>query len=61
VIDAYPLFASVCVSLANKSSVFFDKCHFLLEHYPSEPCTWYAVGSFYFMKNKLEEAKQFYR
>lgn len=55
----YPLHLA-CLYELKKNNVLFLVAHDLADTHPSEPCTWLAVGIYYFSISKIAEARRYF-
>ncbi|KAL5628713.1 hypothetical protein BROUX41_002104 [Berkeleyomyces rouxiae] len=55
----YPLHLAALFQLQRTNELFLVS-HDLADHYPDEPCTWLAVGTYYFAINKIPEARRYF-
>jgi anaphase-promoting complex subunit 6 len=45
---------------ANHTTTLFSLAHDLADTHPNEPCTWLAVGTYYFSTNRIPEARSYF-
>ncbi|KAK3325578.1 hypothetical protein B0H66DRAFT_455810, partial [Apodospora peruviana] len=57
--SVYPVHLA-CLYELRKTNVLFLIAHELADTHPDEPCTWLAVGIYYFATNKIAEARRFF-
>ncbi|KAI2621703.1 TPR-like protein [Hypoxylon sp. NC1633] len=55
----YPLHLA-CLYEMRMKNVLFLVAHDLADTHPEEPCTWLAVGIYYFAINKIAEARRYF-
>ncbi|KAI1100737.1 TPR-like protein [Jackrogersella minutella] len=55
----YPLHLA-CLYELKKKNVLFLVAHDLADTHPEEPCTWLAVGIYYFSIEKIAEARRYF-
>ncbi|KAK4193062.1 anaphase-promoting complex subunit cut9 [Podospora australis] len=55
----YPIHLA-CLYELRKTNVLFLLAHELADSHPEEPCTWLAVGIYYFATNKVAEARRYF-
>ena len=55
----YPVHLA-CLYELKRNNVLFLVAHELADTHPDEPCTWLAVGIYYFATNKIAEARRFF-
>ncbi|KAJ2893112.1 anaphase-promoting complex subunit cut9 [Zalerion maritima] len=55
----YPLHLA-CLYELKKKNVLFLVAHDLADTHPEEPCTWLAVGIYYFSTDKIPEARRYF-
>ncbi|KAH7033149.1 cell division cycle protein-like protein [Microdochium trichocladiopsis] len=55
----YPLHLA-CLYELKKKNVLFLVAHDLADNHPEEPCTWLAVGTYYFAIDKIAEARRYF-
>jgi anaphase-promoting complex subunit 6 len=55
----YPLHLA-CLYELKKKNVLFLVAHDLADSHPEEPCTWLAVGIYYFAIDKIAEARRYF-
>ncbi|KAI1449919.1 TPR-like protein [Annulohypoxylon stygium] len=55
----YPLHLA-CLYELRRKNVLFLIAHDLADSYPEEPCTWLAVGVYYFSIEKIAEARRYF-
>ncbi|KAI0471923.1 TPR-like protein [Xylariaceae sp. FL0804] len=55
----YPLHLACLYELGLKN-VLFLIAHDLADHHPDEPCTWLAVGTYYFAVDRVAEARRYF-
>ncbi|KAJ1329346.1 anaphase-promoting complex subunit 6 [Microdochium nivale] len=55
----YPLHLA-CLYELKKKNVLFLVAHDLADNHPEEPCTWLAVGTYYFAIEKIAEARRYF-
>lgn len=55
----YPLHLA-CLYELKKKNVLFLVAHDLADNHPEEPCTWLAVGTYYFSIDKIAEARRYF-
>jgi anaphase-promoting complex subunit 6 len=56
---AYPLHLA-CLSELKMVNPLFLIAHDLADNHPEEPCTWLAVGIYYFATDKIAEARRYF-
>ncbi|KXX75707.1 Anaphase-promoting complex subunit cut9 [Madurella mycetomatis] len=56
---AYPIHLA-CLSELRKTNVLFLIAHELADSHPDEPCTWLAVGIYYFSTGKVADARRYF-
>ncbi|ERS99314.1 anaphase-promoting complex subunit 6 [Sporothrix schenckii 1099-18] len=56
---AYPLHLACLFELRMKN-VLFLVAHDLADQHPEEPCTWLAVGVYYFATDRIAEARRYF-
>jgi anaphase-promoting complex subunit 6 len=56
---AYPVHLA-CLYELGKTNVLFLIAHELADSRPDEPCTWLAVGIYYFATGKIAEARRYF-
>lgn len=56
---AYPIHLACLHELGMDNKLYLIS-HELADAHPDEPCTWLAVGIYYFSKNKIAEARRFF-
>jgi anaphase-promoting complex subunit 6 len=57
--DCLPLHVANLAQL-NKSNDLFLLSYDLIEKYPSQAMSWFAIGTYYLMIRKYTEARQFF-
>jgi anaphase-promoting complex subunit 6 len=57
--SVYPLHLACLYELKMKN-VLFLVAHDLADSHPEEPCTWLAVGTYYFAIDKIAEARRYF-
>lgn len=57
--DIYPVHLACLYELKMKNLLFLVS-HDLADTHPEEPCTWLAVGIYYFSINKIAEARRYF-
>ncbi|KAK0615851.1 anaphase-promoting complex-like protein [Bombardia bombarda] len=55
----YPVHLA-CLYELRKNNVLFLIAHELADSHPDEPCTWLAVGIYYFATGKIADARRFF-
>ena len=55
----YPVHLACLYELKMKNMLFLV-AHDLADHHPEEPCTWLAVGIYYFSIDKIAEARRYF-
>lgn len=55
----YPLHLA-CLYELQRKNVLFLVAHDLADNHPEEPCTWLAVGIYYFAIDKIAEARRYF-
>ncbi|TLS31631.1 hypothetical protein PpBr36_02350 [Pyricularia pennisetigena] len=55
----YPLHLA-CLHELRMTNVLFLVAHDLADHHPEEPCTWLAVGIYYFSIGRVAEARRYF-
>lgn len=55
----YPLHLA-CLYELKMTNTLFLIAHDLADNHPEEPCTWLAVGIYYFATNKIAEARRYF-
>ncbi|KOS19654.1 Anaphase-promoting complex subunit cut9 [Escovopsis weberi] len=55
----YPIHLACLYELKMKNLLFLI-AHDLADHHPDEPCTWLAVGIYYFAIDKIAEARRYF-
>jgi anaphase-promoting complex subunit 6 len=55
----YPLHLA-CLFELKMNNLLFLVSHDLADSHPEEPCTWLAVGTYYFAINKIAEARRYF-
>ncbi|KAI1079387.1 TPR-like protein [Whalleya microplaca] len=55
----YPLHLA-CLYELKRKNVLFLIAHDLADNHPEEPCTWLAVGIYYFAIDKIAEARRYF-
>ncbi|CRK15692.1 hypothetical protein BN1708_017404, partial [Verticillium longisporum] len=55
----YPLHLACLFELKMKNALFLV-AHDLADHHPEEPCSWLAVGTYYFAIDKIAEARRYF-
>ena len=55
----YPIHLA-CLSQLKLKNQLYLTAHELADSYPEEPCTWLAVGTYYFAINKIPEARRYF-
>ncbi|KAK3945125.1 anaphase-promoting complex subunit cut9 [Diplogelasinospora grovesii] len=55
----YPIHLA-CLYELKKNNVLFLIAHDLADTHPDEPCTWLAVGIYYFATGKIAEARRYF-
>ncbi|KAH9901854.1 anaphase-promoting complex subunit cut9 [Xylariomycetidae sp. FL2044] len=55
----YPLHLA-CLFELKKKNLLFLIAHDLADNHPEEPCTWLAVGIYYFAIDKIAEARRYF-
>ena len=55
----YPIHIACLYELKEKNLLFLI-AHELAESHPEEPCTWLAVGTYYFLIDKIAEARRYF-
>ncbi|KAH7318441.1 hypothetical protein B0I35DRAFT_242664 [Stachybotrys elegans] len=55
----YPLHLA-CLYELKKNNLLFLVAHDLADNHPEEPCTWLAVGIYYFAIDKIAEARRYF-
>lgn len=55
----YPLHLA-CLHELRMTNVLFLVAHDLADHHPEEPCTWLAVGVYYFSIGRVAEARRYF-
>lgn len=55
----YPVHLACLFELKMKNMLFLVS-HDLADHHPEEPCTWLAVGIYYFSIDKIAEARRYF-
>lgn len=58
-IKIVPYYLVSLVALNKKSELFYT-CHKLVEAYPQEAVSWYAVGCYYYVIGKFDQARKFF-
>ncbi|KAK4225888.1 anaphase-promoting complex subunit cut9 [Podospora fimiseda] len=56
---AYPIYLACLYELQNNNLLFLT-AHGLADSHPDEPCTWLAVGIYYFSIGKVAEARRYF-
>ncbi|KAK3986284.1 anaphase-promoting complex subunit cut9 [Cladorrhinum sp. PSN332] len=56
---AYPIYLA-CLYELRKTNLLFLTAHGLADSHPDEPCTWLAVGIYYFSIGKVAEARRYF-
>ena len=56
---AYPIHLA-CLYELKKNNVLFLIAHELADSHPDEPCTWLAVGIYYFATGKIADARRYF-
>ncbi|KAF4469710.1 anaphase-promoting complex subunit 6 [Fusarium albosuccineum] len=57
--NVYPLHLACLYELREKNLLFLI-AHDLADNHPEEPCSWLAVGIYYFAINKIPEARRYF-
>ncbi|KKA28051.1 hypothetical protein TD95_001547 [Thielaviopsis punctulata] len=57
--SVYPLHLAALFQLQRKNELFLVS-HDLADRYPEEPCTWLAVGTYYFAIDRIPEARRYF-
>lgn len=57
--SVYPMHLACLFELREKNLLFLI-AHELAESHPDEPCTWLAVGTYYFLMDKIPEARRYF-
>ncbi|KAL1879069.1 hypothetical protein VTK73DRAFT_7395 [Phialemonium thermophilum] len=57
--SVYPLHLACLYELKKTNSLFLIS-HDLADHHPEEPCTWLAVGIYYFATDRIAEARRYF-
>ncbi|KAK4461991.1 anaphase-promoting complex subunit cut9 [Cladorrhinum samala] len=57
--SAYPIYLA-CLYELRKTNLLFLTAHGLADSHPDEPCTWLAVGIYYFAIGKVAEARRYF-
>lgn len=57
--SVYPVHLACLYELKMKNLLFLI-AHDLADSHPEEPCTWLAVGIYYFLINKIAEARRYF-
>ncbi|KAB5531324.1 hypothetical protein GE09DRAFT_1008105 [Coniochaeta sp. 2T2.1] len=57
--SVYPLHLA-CLAELKMTNTLFLIAHDLADNHPEEPCTWLAVGIYYFSTDKIAEARRYF-
>jgi anaphase-promoting complex subunit 6 len=57
--NIYPIHLACLYELKEKNQLFLIS-HELAESHPEEPCTWLAVATYYFLIDKIVEARRYF-
>ncbi|KAJ9130291.1 Anaphase-promoting complex subunit cut9 [Pleurostoma richardsiae] len=57
--NIYPIHLACLYELKEKNQLFLIS-HELAESHPEEPCTWLAVATYYFLIDKIAEARRYF-